>query len=480
MSDKPIHRFHKECSSDSPIPNRVISNEEFMPIAQTDKQARIEWIIERMSQAVASQLGMDRREFLKTSGGMAVALLAMNQVFGTFFDIMDVEAFEPEAFKEYRNDEYFIFDVQTHYVSSNFTNPGWRDGLLGLRRRAKEMGVNPQLRHDSGTMADLSWENFVKEVFLDSDTSVGLISTPPGPYPWASVVPPKEMTHIRDEINRVTGSQRMLAHGLVMPQLGQRDLDFMDQQAETLKVDAWKTYTGAAAQGFDHGWWLSDEKIAYPMLQRAQKLGVTRVCIHKGLPLGSVVEYNHPKDTIQAAKDFPGVDFLLYHSGFLGVHAIDLEKAKNGEVPWTSEFCRMKQKNSKLKNIYMEIGSTFAQLVITEPQVCAHLFGQMLLAFGDDHILWGTDSIWYGTPQWQIEAFRRFQIPDALREKHGYPELTKEVKAKIFGLNAARVFSVDVNAKRHELPKDYLSRLKMAYLDEGPFPSHRAYGWVVA
>ena len=128
----------------------------------------------------------------------------------------------------------------------------------------------------------------------------------------------------------------------------------------------------------------------------------------------------------------------------------------------------------------MEIGSTFAQLVITEPQVCAHLFGQMLLAFGDDHILWGTDSIWYGTPQWQIEAFRRFQIPDALREKHGYPELTKEVKAKIFGLNAARVFSVDVNAKRHELPKDYLSRLKMAYLDEGPFPSHRAYGWVVA
>lgn len=87
---------------------------------------------------------------------------------------------------------------------------------------------------------DLSWENYLKEVFLDSDTNLALISTPPGSYPWESVVPPKEMTHIRDEINHLTESQRVLAHGLVMPQLGKVNLDFMDQQADTLKVDAWK------------------------------------------------------------------------------------------------------------------------------------------------------------------------------------------------------------------------------------------------
>jgi len=100
----------------------------------------------------------------------------------------------------------------------------------------------------------------VKEVFFDSETTVGLISTPPGPYPQEAVVPPMEMAHIRDEINRLAGSQRMLAHGLATPQLGAADLEFMAMQAEILKVDAWKCYTGSCPKGFDRGWWMDDEK----------------------------------------------------------------------------------------------------------------------------------------------------------------------------------------------------------------------------
>jgi len=126
----------------------------------------------------------------------------------------------------------------------------------------------------------------------------------------------------------------------------------------------------------------------------------------------------------------------------------------------------------------MELGSTFGQLVITEPIICAHLLGQILLAFGEDHVIWETDSIWYGTPQWQIEAFRRFQIPAEQQEKHHYPALTKDSKAKIFGLNTARLFQLDLEAKRKHLPKDYLSKIKMAYLEEGPTPTHHAYGWI--
>jgi hypothetical protein len=95
-----------------------------------------------------------------------------------------------------------------------------------------------------------------------------------------------------------------------------------------------------------------------------------------------------------------------------------------------------------------------------------------------DHVLWGTDSIWYGTPQWQIEAFRRFQIPDQLVENHRYQSLTRQVKEQIFGLNAARVFRVDATAKRTEVPQDYLGKIRMSYLEEGPEPSHRLYGWV--
>ena len=251
-----------------------MSNEEFVPPPQTFKQAQVEWLIDRASERLSSKIGINRREFLKTTGGMALAFLAMNQVFGKFFDVLDVEAAEPQAVRARKGDIPFIFDVQTHYVSSSFDQPGWKEGLLGLRRRAKEMGVNPQLSGDTGTMADLSWENFIKEVFLDSDTSIALISTPPGPPIHGNrLCLQKKWRTYAMRINRLTASQRMLAHGLVMPQLGEVDLDFMDQQDETLKVDAWKCYTGSPPKGFEHGWWLSNEKVAYPMLEKGPSPG---------------------------------------------------------------------------------------------------------------------------------------------------------------------------------------------------------------
>lgn len=473
--------------SRSPIPTRIVSNEEFAPHPQTPAQRHVEQLIENLAAPAAQKLGISRRSFLRTSGGMAAAWLAFNSVFGQFFDVLEVELAEAAAFRERQGDPYFIFDVQTHYVGSHYDphdaesrrkGAVSKEALLALRRRVREAGWNPALAGDRQTIDDLSWQNFLKEVFLDSETAVGLISTPPGPYPQEAVVPPSEMVHIRDEINRVAGSQRMLAHGLATPQLGQSDLDFMTMQAETLKIDAWKCYTGSCPVGFEHGWWMDDEKIAYPMLERARKLGIPRVCVHKGLPLGPVPDYNHPRDLIKAAKDFPDIQFLVYHSGLKSSAGAEDVFAKTGEIPWTTEFCRMKRTEPTIQNIYMELGSTFAQLVTSHPALCAHLLGQLLEAFGSDHVLWGTDSIWYGTPQWQIESFRRFQIPEPMRERHRYPALTRAVKEQIFGLNAATLFNVDAQAQRQALPQDYLERIRMSYLQEGPVPSHRWYGWV--
>ena len=487
MTPRNPYAFHvrpgmrRGLASEVPLPTRLVSNEEFPPLPQTAEQRQVEDRILAEAARLAPRLGQSRRDFLRTSGGMATSLLAMNAVFGRFFDVLPVEAAEPAAFKARTGDAFFIFDLQLHYVGAGYdpaNEEAARRGvsktaLLGLRQGSRRL--NPKLAADQGTLADLAWSNMVKEVFLDSETDIGLISTPPGPYPQEAVVPPKEMTHIRDEINRVTQSRRMLAHGLITPQLGSADLDFMDQQAATLKVDAWKGYTGAAPKGFDRGWFVDDEKIAYPMLERARKLGIKRICLHKGLPLGPVADYNHPRDVIKAARDFPDLDFVLYHAGLLTV-----PRTQSADVPWTTEFCQMRKKEPALSNIYMELGSTFGQLATTNPTACAHLLGQVIEAFGADHVLWGTDSIWYGTPQWQIEAFRRFEIPPALIAAHGYKPLTRQVKEQIFGLNAARLFSVDVNAKRNEIPADYLTRVKMSYLDRGADPSHRFYGWVRA
>jgi predicted TIM-barrel fold metal-dependent hydrolase len=471
----------------APVPTQIVSNEEFLPIRQTDEQACVERVTRELVEKTAARRGLTRRDFLKTTGGMAAALLAMNHAFGRFFNIGEIELFETTAFAEQQGNPYFIFDVQTHYVSSHYdpsdaesSRKGAvsKQALLSLRKHIREVGLNPKLAGDRGTLDDLSWKNFVKEVFFDSETTVGLISTPPGPYPQEAVVPPKEMAHIRDEINRLAGSQRMLAHGLATPQLGAADLEFMAMQAETLKIDAWKCYTGSCPKGFDRGWRMDDERVAYPMLEQARKLNVKRICVHKGLPLGPVPDYNHPRDLIKAAKDFPDLDFLVYHSGLRGVASIDQIFAKTGEIPWTTEFCRMKDAEPSTSNIYMELGSTFAQLVTTYPLICAHLLGQIIRSFGIDHVLWGTDSIWYGTPQWQIEAFRRFEIPQELIEKHQYQPLTRRVKERVFGLNSAKVFGIDVKAKRREIPNDALGRLRMSYLEEGTEPSRRVYGWV--
>ncbi len=466
---------------------QIVSNEEFRPIPQTRRQHRVERVAEGLIERAVTRSGVTRREFLNATSGMAAALLAMNTAFGRFFNIEEIELFETAAFAEQQGAPYFIFDVQTHYVGSGYDPTDAeanrkgavsKHALLSLRRSIRESGLNPRLADDRGTLDDLSWKNFIKEVFFDSETAIGLISTPPGPYPQEAVVPPKEMAHIRDEVNRLAGSQRMLAHGLVTPQLGVADLDFMAMQAETLKVEAWKCYTGSCPKGFDRGWRMDDERIAYPMLEQARKLGIKRICVHKGLPLGPVPDYNHPRDLIRAAKDFPDLNFLVYHSGLRGVTSIEQIFAKTGEIPWTTEFCRMKEVEPGISNIYMELGSTFAQLVTTYPVICAHLLGRVIRAFGVDHVLWGTDSIWYGTPQWQIEAFRRFQIPEALIQEHHYQPLTRQIKERIFGLNAATVFGIDVETIRHEVPRDTLGRLRMSYLEEGPEPSRRVYGWI--
>src|SRR5204863_8738 len=87
-------------------------------------------------------------------------------------------------------------------------------------------------------------------------------------------------------------------------------------------------------------------------------------------------------------------------------------------------FIEMALLAAPFKNVYAEIGTTFASTVITFPTVCAHILGQLLKFMGEDRIVFGSDAVWYGSPQWQIEALWRFQIPEAMRRRYGYPELT--------------------------------------------------------
>src|ERR1043166_6368019 len=106
--------------------------------------------------------------------------------------------------------------------------------------------------------------------------------------------------------------------------------------------------------------------------------------------------------------------------------------------------------------------------------MCQHLIGKNVKHYGADHVIWGTDCLWWGSPQWVIEAFKRFQISAELCDKFGYQKLTEDDKAKVFGLNAAKIYGVDVATQRKAFPADTLSKLKQTYLSHGGQRSNAA------
>ncbi len=112
-------------------------------------------------------------------------------------------------------------------------------------------------------------------------------------------------------------------------------------------------------------------------------------------------------------------------------------------------------------NVYAEIGTTW-YLIMAHPREAAHVIGKLLSAFGEDNLLWGTDSIWYGSPQPLIDTFRAFQIPQEYSERYGYPQLTPTAKEKILGLNAARLYGLDPEQVRAAASKDDLAWVKAA------------------
>jgi predicted TIM-barrel fold metal-dependent hydrolase len=333
-------------------------------------------------------------------------------------------------------------------------------------------------------MADLYLENFIREVFLESDTAVAVLSGIPAATDATNILPPDEMARTREVVNRLAASRRLLAHGLVAPNKGAADLDAMRRQASELRLDAWKGYTGIAFGDPPQPWRVDDERVGYPMLETARKLGIRTICLHKGLPFVGTPEATwHPRDVAKAAREFPDLNFIVYHAGFRSLAAA-LPATRDGfvrdtRVDWVSDLCEIRERDPKLTNVYAELGSTFAMTVITSPLLCGHILGMLVKSLGEDHVLWGTDAIWWGSPRWQLEAFRRFKMPLSLGERFGYPPLRDGTKAQILGLNAARLYGVDPAALVNPVPPDFISRLKTSYLDEGPPPSLMQYGWVL-
>ena len=413
------------------------SNGEYLPPPLDDLRAEAMRRARAAADHHARRHGWSRRRFLLSSAGMASGLAVLQACSdeksasegtepGGRFTVPETAATDPEEATTTVHGEPvadIVVDVQTHFLESGEWGTSFPQGACG----------------EAEPIDCFSAEYWRDLVLAGSDTAVAIISAIPvvGEADPLSI---DAMERGRALAAELCGDDRVLIQGHAVPDVGPLDaaLAAMADVAAAHDLSAWKAYTHAPG-----GWFLDDHDpsaplVGAPFLQTVRDTGVPVVAVHKGLSGGNA--FASPVDIGPAAAANPDISFLVYHSGYESGYT---EGPYDPEGPGVDRLIRSAGEAGigAGGNVFAELGSTW-RTVMGSPDEAAHALGKLLVAFGAERILWGTDSIWYGSPQDQIAAFRSFEIAPAFQEQFGYPALTPDVKARILGANAVELFGI--------------------------------------
>jgi predicted TIM-barrel fold metal-dependent hydrolase len=500
-----IRKFQRDRKKgvDSPMPTQVLSNEEFIPRPQSQKQKEVEFLIGQMAEEKSKKLGMDRRTFMASAMGLATCFVASNKVWGKVWEVDEAETMDQTAYREkLPKGEYFVMDVQTHFTNG-VAIPGFRTNEF-----VKNMGFN--LKED---VESYSFRQYLKELYFDSETEVCVISGVPGrevnkdesgkvlegaartPEGISRLLPSWLMAQSRDRINQFAKSTRALSQGNLAPNhywdkaANKPDkaatIEQMERELNQYKINSWKWYCHSDPGRSGNGFQLDDENAAW-FYEESRKRGMKIFSVHKGYSYQSRLlgHLANPKDVEKAALNNPDLTFIIYHSAIQhGPNEPEYKASVDpttGDFAWHNILMDIKKRNPKMNNVYPEVGSFFNVLAIADPNQCMHGMAKNIKTYGADHVIWGTDCLWWGSPQWSIDAFKRFQITDEFCQKFGYSKITREDKAKIFGLNAAKIYGIDVKEKRNPINPDIIAQARLMYENSGILRENAAYGWVRA
>jgi predicted TIM-barrel fold metal-dependent hydrolase len=374
-----------------PIKIDSTSNGEFAPVPLSLRNLAANRMAQEKASRCARRLGLSRRSFLVSTCGAASTLLAMNEVnaaagkVGGAFDVDAEAAFDPDAAAAALEGRELIFDVQGHFVDPNGKwirdDPSRGEGFRFAEK------TNCRLSEQPGRNSHLDCigpEEFVKDVFLDSDTDMMVLSFVPSTRE-AEPLTIEEASATREIVANLEGNHRLMLHGRVNPNQ-EGDLEAMDELKERWNVCGWKTYTQYGPGG--KGFFLSDEDTGVPFIERARDLGIRIICVHKGLPFGPQ-SYEHSQcfDIGVVAKRYPDVDFLVYHSGFV---AGKDERAYSGDGSGDGIDTLIKSlidnDVAPNSNVYAELGSTW-RFLMRDPDNAAHAMGKLLKYCGENNVL---------------------------------------------------------------------------------------------
>jgi len=465
------------------------SSDEYAPPPSTPGEKRAAARFVAAGEHAARRTGVALGAWARARRGTAAGLLALNAEAGReFYRVPEEAALDDAAAAEALGGNEVVIDVQTHFVADRPECRPWHANV-----RALYEAVRPGWWRGMDGLAAYDLAEYLRCVFVESETALAVLTSAPGLGP-ERMLHDRELAGTRELAERLGGSGRLLSHAVVHPDVP-GEIETLAERSARLRPVGWKVYTlpnlgphGASARpaaprarrsrarseptrGFasreaneDGGWLLDDEATGLPFLERVRASGVRRVCVHKGI--SQLVPTGSPRDVGPAAAAFPELDFLIYHSGYeIPLPGVPREgpytEATSGDGTNRLVASLRAAGLPPGANVWAELGSTWFCL-IRRPEEAAHVLGKLLLAVGEDRVLWGTDAIWYGPSQPALDAFRAFQIPAAMRERFGYPELTPRVKAKILGENAARVYGLDLAEVRARTARDDLAWVRAA------------------
>jgi len=483
-----------------------VSNGEFVPAAAGARDRSTNDLIRSSIDGAARRLKMDRRHFLQGAGAVAASLAAFElagcggstlnrssktarKSRGGTFSVPSPED-TAACHQALAGNGEFIFDVHTHHVIPSgpwVQNAPETVGLI--------LDMLPPGCTDNPKLDCVDRATYLHDLFLASDTTVAMLTDVPNAGASTAPVPFPEALSTGQITAGLTGggASRVLVQNIIAPNVGPLGATFdeMSSAVQSGPPAAFKVYTAwsPTAQGFS----LEDPTIGLPTVQHAHDLGVKVFVAHKGLPLVNFdPAFNHPEDIVAISRQFPDMNFVVYHAAWQPSH-IEGPYDPTATVGIDSLLAALDRHGVPPNdNVWVDLATVWRQL-LTQPEQAAHAVGKVLSRVGEQRVMWGTDSIWYGSPQPQIMAMRAFQITAEFQDLYKYPALTDELKAAIFGLNAARLFGIDPTATRCGLTTDPLTAnvaesaqlrndgaIPSAWTPHGPTTRRQVLSWLGA
>lgn len=498
-------RWWPDLPEDLPLDVMPCSNGEFYPKPPTADQRAVMELANQEIERVRRKFNMSRRDFVRTTAAMAICFWAKDAVqFGdaafahntSTTEACDLEWETGTGIYSLNNmPGEFIFDVQSHHVESDgmwrITNPGFEAFFAGIWSQAGPLtGARPGVRQDGNLdpsggnfvvrgagageidpIENLSRYHYLKELFLDSATTMTVLSAVPASPDLTQPLPIDRAALTVQMVNELAGSQRTVMHAFVMPNRGsggtgssflgreplymQREFETMEERTIKYKsfLRGWKTYPAWGDIPYASGWFFDDELVGQRFIEEVRRLGnlygiPKNIATHKGFALPAFDQRAaSPRDIGPAASRNKDVNFIVYHSGYDGETVGKYGTAGNNDIHQdgpqgdarvnsadrtVDSLIKSLRENghdaiaygtipgvrwANVPNVFAEIGSTWRSVMGavnrsnpdpgSRPAAAKHLIGKLITYVGPKRICWGTDSLWFGSPHSEIVGMRR-------------------------------------------------------------------------